>query len=82
MTKVYFTNGEFDPKISLGVTKDLNKEAPADVIPCEYSPEMKRRKKGLKFDFFLQYTLEERILGPLPRFLESERSRNEEKHLF
>lgn len=35
VTNVYFTNGEFDPKITLGITKDLNKYSPADVIPCK-----------------------------------------------
>lgn len=36
VTNVFFTNGEFDPKIGLGLAgPDLNKDSPVVVIPCK-----------------------------------------------
>lgn len=36
VTNVFFTNGEFDPKIALGLSgADLNQDSPVVVIPCK-----------------------------------------------
>lgn len=35
ITNVFFTQGEFDPKITLGLTEDLNEDAPVVVIPLQ-----------------------------------------------